>query len=133
MEGRPEAHEESEYQENQCPCLCERGHERGDTEQQIHHSAEVRDTEPHDDDADVVKSALEKICGHAGRSSIVQDSQVRQSSSRSSCRRRAGSARMSISTIFPLLTAKPMTANGRPSGSQLMIPGIPFTSANRAD
>ena len=46
------------------PLPCERGHERGDTEQQIQHSAEVPDTEPHDDDADVVKSALEKICGH---------------------------------------------------------------------
>ena len=34
---------------------------------------------------------------------------------------------------LPALTVKPMTACGRPSGSQLMIPGIPFTSANRAD
>jgi hypothetical protein len=65
MECRPEAQEESEPQEKQSPCLREREDERGDAQKRIHHSAQVRDAEPHDDDADVVKSAFEKICGHS--------------------------------------------------------------------
>jgi hypothetical protein len=48
-------------------------------------------------------------------------------------RRRAGSARMSISTIFPRLTVKPMTENGCPPGSHEMIPAAPFTSTGRAN
>src|SRR5215217_7417012 len=58
----------------------------------------------------------------------------RQSSrtAKSSWRRRAGSARTSISTIFPCLTVKPMTANGRPRGATT-TPAAPFTSAGRTN
>src|SRR5215203_3684094 len=58
----------------------------------------------------------------------------RQSSrtARSSWRRRAGSARTSISTIFPRLTVKPMIANGRPRGATT-TPAAPFTSAGRTN
>ena len=40
---------------------------------------------------------------------------------------------MSISTIFPRLTVKPMTENGCPPGSHEMIPAAPFTSTGRAN
>src|ERR671913_213200 len=50
---------------------------------------------------------------------------------RSSCPRRAGSASISISTIFPPPTVKPITENGRPR-SNTTTPAVPFTSAGRA-
>ena len=40
---------------------------------------------------------------------------------------------MSISTIFPRLTVKPMTENGCPPGSHETIPAAPFTSTGRAN
>jgi hypothetical protein len=48
-------------------------------------------------------------------------------------RRRAGSVSTSISTIFPRVTVKPMTENGRPPGSHETIPAAPFTSTGRAN
>lgn len=51
---------------------------------------------------------------------------------RSSRRRRSGSARMSISTIFPRATVKPMTASGFPPGA-VTTPAAPLTSAGRAN
>ena len=57
-----------------------------------------------------------------------------QSSStvRSSSLRRSGSARMSISTIFPPAIVKPRTEKGLPSGAET-APRAPFTSAGRAN
>ena len=46
---------------------------------------------------------------------------------------RAGSASTSISTIFPRLTVKPRTENGRPSESHEMAPAAPFTRAGCAN
>src|SRR6266540_1757160 len=54
------------------------------------------------------------------------------SSARSSRDRRSGSARMSISTIFPRVTVKPRTDTGRPPGAAT-TPAAPFTSAGRAN
>ena len=44
--------------------------------------------------------------------------------------RRWGSASTSISTIFPFVTVKPMTANGRPPGATT-TPAAPLTRAGR--
>lgn len=46
---------------------------------------------------------------------------------RSSRLRRSGSARISISTIFPRAIVKPITANSRPSGRRSRSPTGPFT------
>jgi hypothetical protein len=64
IDRRPDTYEKSKRQKQQCCHFHERGSERGNAQKRIHSRAKVRDTEPHDDDADVVKNALEKIDEH---------------------------------------------------------------------
>lgn len=52
---------------------------------------------------------------------------------KSSWRSRAGSPRISTSTILPDLIVKAITENGRPLGSHETIPAAPFTSTGSTD
>jgi hypothetical protein len=69
------------------------------------------------------------------RSGFAADGRERRQvfgTGRSNRRRRAGSARMSISMILAPQTVNPITASSRPPVSATR-PAVPFTSAGRAD
>ena len=74
-----------------------------------------------------------RLTGKAVRAATSVRSALQTSSTvRSRWRRRSGSARMSISTIFPPVIVKLMTDTGRPS-SVLTTPAAPLTSAGCAE
>src|SRR5262249_19738559 len=60
MECRPEAQEESEAQQKDSHPLRKRERDSQEAKKEIHPGADETQTQPNDDDADVVKGALEK-------------------------------------------------------------------------